>query len=292
MVSKIELMKKRFLIFAIRTYFNTMAWIAPDKAGREGFYLFCKPRRRAVKPHHMEFLNTSEKFSVVYDGKKIQGYRWGTGDKKLLLLHGWESHSYWWKSIVSKLSKEKYAIYAIDAPGHGLSDGSYNNIPYYSGLIEQIILEYGGFYGILGHSMGAFSTAYTFYRIPELPVSNFIAMASPGEVKEFVEFYKRAVGFSGRTMQVIGEYFVRKLGHGPDFFSLKEFARKLTLRGLMIHDTKDPDAPYQHAVEAHQNWKGSKLISTTGLGHNLKSVDLIKTVDEFLSQEVHQEINS
>jgi len=285
-------MKKQLLIFSIRTYFNTLAWIAPARAGREGFYLFCKPRRREVKPHHMEFLNTSDKFSIDYDGKKIQGYRWGTGNKKLLLLHGWESHSYWWKSIVATLSKEKYTIYSIDAPGHGLSEGSYNNIPYYSGLIEQVILEYGGFHAILGHSMGAFSTAYTLHRVPGLPVSNFVAMAAPGEAKEFVEFYKQAVGFSDRTMEAIGKYFVEKLGHSPDYFSLKEFTKTLTLSGLMIHDTKDPDAPYKHALEAHHNWKNSRMISTTGLGHNLKSVELIKNVDEFLNEEVRQEINS
>lgn len=285
-------MKKQLLIFAIRTYFNSMAWIAPGKAGREGFYLFCKPRRREVKPHHLEFLNTAEKFSLDYDGKKIQGYRWGTGDKKLLLLHGWESHSYWWKSIVSTLPKEKFTICSIDAPGHGLSEGAYNNIPYYSGLIEKVVLEHGGFYAILGHSMGAFSTAYTLHRAPDLKVSHFVAMAAPGEVNEFVEFYKRAVGFSDRAMDAILKYFVKKLGHGPEFFSLKEFSKTLTLPGLIIHDTKDPDAPYRHAVEAHQNWKASRLISTTGLGHNLKSLDLIKKVEEFLNQEVHHEVNA
>jgi pimeloyl-ACP methyl ester carboxylesterase len=285
-------MKKQVLIFSIRAYFNMLSWVAPSRAGREGFYLFCKPRRRAVKPHHMEFLDTAEKFLIIYDGKKIQGYRWGSGEKKLLLLHGWESHSYWWKSIVAKLSKEKYTIYSIDAPGHGLSEGSYNNIPYYSGLIEQVIQEQGGFFAVLGHSMGAFSTAYTLHRAPKLRVSNFVAMAAPGEAKEFVEFYKRAVGFSDRTMGAINKYFVEKLGHGPEYFSLKEFAKNLKLPGLIIHDTKDPDAPYEHAVDAHRNWKASRMISTTGLGHNLKSVDLIKNVEEFLSEEIHQEINS
>lgn len=285
-------MKKQLLILWLRTYFNTLAWIAPNKAGREGFYLFCYPRRRAVKPHHLEFLNTAEKFSIDYSGKKIQGYRWGNGGRKLLLLHGWESHSYWWKSIVSTLSKEKYTIYSIDAPGHGLSEGSYNNIPHYSGLIEQIILQHGEFYAILGHSLGAFASAYTLHRAPHLSVSRFVAMAAPGEAKEFVDFYQKAVGLSDRTMQVIGKYFVEKLGRAPDYFSLKEFTKTLELPGLIIHDTEDRDAPYKHAVAAHQNWKTSRMISTTGLGHNLKSIELIKNVEEFLNQEVHAEIHA
>lgn len=285
-------MKKQLLILWLRTYFNTLAWVAPNKAGREGFYLFCHPRRRAVKPHHLEFLNTAEKFSIDYSGKKIQAYRWGNGERKLLLLHGWESHSYWWKSIVSTLSKEKYTIYSIDAPGHGLSDGSYNNLLHYSGLIEKVILEHGEFFAILGHSLGAFATAYTLHRAPNLSVSRFIAMAAPGEAKEFVDFYQKAVGFSNRTMKVIEKYFIKKLGYAPDYFSLKEFTKTLTLPGLIIHDTEDPDAPYRHAVAAHQGWKASRMITTTGLGHNLKSTDLIKNVEEFLNLEIRAEVHS
>jgi len=172
-------------------------------------FLFCRPRRRPVKPHHLEFLNTSDKFTMTYDGKKVQGYRWGKGERKVLLLHGWESHSYWWKSVVSSLSKEQFTIYSIDAPGHGLSEGDYINVPHYSGLIEQIILEKGSFYAILGHSLGAFSAVYTLYRVP-LPVSKLVVMASPGEAKEFFEYYQKVLGLSRRSVKLIGDFFCQE----------------------------------------------------------------------------------
>jgi pimeloyl-ACP methyl ester carboxylesterase len=275
-------MKKRILIFSIGLYLNVLAWIAPRQAGKKGFLLFCRPVRRAVKPHHLEFLNTAERFIVVYAGKKVQGYRWGTGGKKILLLHGWESHSYWWKSVVGNLSKGEFTIYSIDAPGHGLSEGSYINIPHYSGLIEQLVLNFGGVHAILAHSLGAFSSVYTLHRMPQLPVSKLVVMASPGEVTGFVAYYQKVLGLSQRSMQVIGEYFIQKLGHGPEYFSLKEFAKSLQLPGLIIHDTGDKDAPYQHAIEAHRNWKNSEMVTTTGLGHNLKSAELIEKVKRFL----------
>jgi pimeloyl-ACP methyl ester carboxylesterase len=279
-------MKKQLLIFYFRVYLNTLAWIAPKKAGLKGFYLFCYPRRRPVKPHHMEFLDTSEKFSIDYAGKKIQGYKWGTGEKKLLLVHGWESHSYWWKNIVTTLSKEKFTIYSIDAPGHGLSEGSYINIPHYSGLIEKIILEIGDIYAILGHSLGSFSSIYTMHRAPHLPVSKLVMMASPGEAKEWVNFYQKFVGLSDRTMNEIEKIFVEKLGHKPDYFSLKEFAKSMTRPGLFIHDTEDKEAPYNYALAAHKNWANSEMITTNGLGHNLKSLELIKDVELFLDQDL------
>ncbi|MGC4022502.1 MAG: alpha/beta hydrolase [Cyclobacteriaceae bacterium] len=275
-------MKKELLIFFFRTYLNTLAVVAPHKAGEVGFYLFCRPRRRPVKPHHLEFLNTSEKFSIEYAGKKVQGYRWGNGEKKLLLLHGWESHSYWWKSIVTLLPKDKFSIYSIDAPGHGLSDGDYINVPHYSGLIEQLTSE-TKFYAILAHSLGAFSSIYTAHRLPKLDVSKMVMMAAPGEAKEFFAYYRNILKLSDKTVRLIQDFFVEKLGHGPEYFSIKEFAKGISIQGLMIHDTEDREAPYRHALEAHQNWQNSELITTTGLGHNLKSVDLIKKVEEFLA---------
>jgi pimeloyl-ACP methyl ester carboxylesterase len=276
-------MKKRLLIFLYGTYLNALAWIAPSKAGREGFHLFCRPRRRSVKPHHMEFLNTSEKFSISYDGKKVQGYKWGSGPRKLLLLHGWESHSYWWKSIVTTMSKDKFTIFSIDAPGHGLSEGSFINIPHYSGLIEKILLEHGDVYAVLSHSLGSFASIYTMHRAPESPLSKLVLMGTPGEAQDWVNFFKQALGLSMRTVRAIDRHFVAKYGHGPDYFSLKEFAKNVQLSGLIIHDTDDKEAPYTHALAAHQNWKNSKMITTSGLGHNLKSTELIKSVEEFLA---------
>ena len=275
-------MKKKLVIFSLGLYLNVMARIAPRKAAKTGFVIFCRPIRRPVKPHHLEFLNTSTKFTVAYSGKTVQGYRWGTGERKLLLLHGWESHSYWWKSVVTHLPKDQFTIYSIDAPGHGLSAGDYINIPHYSGLIEQLVLMYGPFHGILGHSLGAFSAVYTLHRAPQLPVSKLVVMAAPGEGKEFFAYYQTVLGLSPTAMKIIRDYFIEKLGHGPEYFSLKAFASTLQLPGLIIHDTEDREAPYAHALEANRVWKNSQLVTTTGLGHNLKSIELIDTVKQFL----------
>jgi pimeloyl-ACP methyl ester carboxylesterase len=277
---------KKIIIFSIGLYLNTLAWLAPRKAARKGFYLFCRPMRRVVKPHHLDFLNTSEKFELEYAGKKVQGYRWGSGEKKILLLHGWESHSFWWKRIVNNFSKEEFTLYAVDAPGHGLSEGNYINVPHYSGLIEQLVLSYGEVHAILAHSLGAFSSVYTLHRLPKLPVSKLVVMASPGEANEFFQHYRKILGLSDRSVKVIGDYFFKKLGYGPNYFSLKDFASNLQLPGLIIHDTEDKSAPYQHGLDAHNNWKNSEMITTSGLGHNLKSEELLERVKQFVNSEV------
>ena len=146
-----------------------------------------------------------------------------------------------------------------------------------------MVLSLGKIYAILGHSLGAFSGVYTLYRVPQLPVSKLIVMASPGEVKEFVAYYQKILGLSRRTMSLVNRYFIEKLGHGPEYFSLKEFASGLKLSGLILHDTSDKEAPYAYALAAHKNWKDSEMVTTTGLGHNLKSAELIEKVKQWLN---------
>lgn len=273
----------KIIIRSIGLYLNTLALLSPQRAGKKGFELFCWPRRIKMKPHQLEFLNqANEQFTIDYAGKKVQAYRWGNGARKVLLLHGWQSHSYWWRYVVSSLSKEEFTIFSLDAPGHGLSEGDFLNLPHYSGLIEQFIIEQKSIHAILTHSFGGFASVYTLHRLPHLQVSKMVVMAAPGEVELFFNYYQRMLGLSRKAVQVITEHFVKAIGHPPSYFQMEEFAKSLSLSGLIIHDTEDKEAPYQTAVKINKVWKNSNLITTTGLGHNLKSKELVEEVVKFV----------
>lgn len=273
----------KILVRSIGLYINTLAVLAPKLAARKGFELFCWPRRIKMKPHQLEFLNQSdEKFSIDYAGKKVQAYRWGRGEKKILLLHGWQSHSYWWRYVINRLSKEEFTIYSLDAPGHGLSEGDFLNLPHYSGLIEQFIIEHKSLHAILTHSFGGFASVYTLHRLPHLLVNKLVVMAAPGEVEFFFNYYQNMLGLSKKTIKLITDYFIKTIGHPPSYFKMVDFSKSLQLQGLIIHDTEDKEAPFQTAVNMNAIWENSKLISTTGLGHNLKSKELVEEVAKFI----------
>jgi esterase/lipase len=273
----------KLLIRSIGLYLNILSIVAPKFAAKKGFELFCWPRRIKMKPHQFEFLNAAEeKFTLDYAGKKVQAYRWGNGEKKILLLHGWQSHSYWWRYVINRLSKEKFTIFSLDAPGHGLSEGDFLNLPHYSGLIEQFIIEQKSLHAILTHSFGGFASVYTLHRLPHLPVSKMVVMAAPGEVEYFFKYYQQMLGLSEKATRVITDHFIQIIGHPPSYFQMKEFAKTLTQTGLIIHDTEDKEAPYKNALSLNEAWKNSKLITTTGLGHNLKSKELVEEVARFV----------
>ena len=273
----------KIIIRSIGFYLNTLALLSPKTAAKKGFELFCWPRRIKMKPHQLEFLNQAdEQFKIDYAGKKVQAYRWGNGSKKILLLHGWQSHSYWWRYVINRLSKEEFTIFSLDAPGHGLSEGDFLNLPHYSGLIEQFITEQKSIHAILTHSFGGFASVYTLHRLPHLQVAKMAVMAAPGEVEFFFLYYQRLLRLSKRTIRLINGYFENFIGHPPSYFKMKEFSKSLTLPGLIIHDTEDKEAPYQTALDMNEVWKNSSLITTTGLGHNLKSKELVEQVAMFI----------
>lgn len=270
---------------------NSLAYIAPTKAAHIGFELFCRPIRVQIKEKQKLFLNKAWRETFDYNGIKIQTYRWGTGEKKVLLLHGWQSHTYRWKIYVEQLSKN-YTVYSLDAPGHGLSGGSKLSAPLYSEVIEEQMKRVGGIDALITHSLGAFSALYTFYRNPKLTVEKIIILASPGEASEFFDFYSRTLGLSEKSTQLITKRFIEHFQKTPAFFSAPSFASTLSIPGLIIHDEDDDETPFYHAERIHKAWKKSKLIKTKGFGHNLKSIEVIKEVVQFVNDPLSSHFNN
>jgi hypothetical protein len=275
---------KTLLVKLMGLYLNALALVAPQKAGQKGFLLFCRPFRSKITQKQKEFFNTAGRYTIEFEDNTIQAYRWGNGEKKIVFLHGWQSHTYRWKAYIDSLPKDEYTIYSLDAPGHGLSSGDFLSVPVYGALIHKFIIELGEVHTIIGHSVGGFSLLYTFYRYPLLSVRKVILMSPPGEAIDFMNFYRDTLKLSDRAVKNIIEYFTKTYDAGPEFFSTQKFAASLNINGLIIHDEDDPEAPYHYAVAINKVWKRSTLITTKGYGHNLKSSKVVEYTRNFINQ--------
>jgi pimeloyl-ACP methyl ester carboxylesterase len=277
---------KKILLKTMGVGLNTLAHIAPGKTARIGFELFCRPFRPTITEKHKDFFDTAEKRTFQHGENVIQTYRWGCGKKTILLLHGWQSHSYRWKIYVDAL-REEYTVYALDAPGHGLSSGNVLNVPLYGDVIEKFINEIGGIDTVITHSLGGFAAFYAFHHNPKLTAKKIIALASPGEAQEFFDFFTRSLTLSQKSVSLVRDYFTQLFQQPPSYFSSVAFASTLTIPGLIIHDVDDQETPFHHAERIHKSWKNSTLIKTQGLGHNLKSTDVLKAVVKFLNDHAY-----
>ena len=279
---------KKILPKLLGYYVNVLSRLLPRTAARHAFFIWCYPFSSALKPHHKQFLDSSEKFSFYHDGIYIQGYKWGRGNKKLLFLHGWQSHSFRWKSYIEALSPEEFTIYAIDAPGHGASGGKTLNVPLYGEVIKQLVNSLGQLGAVVSHSMGSFSILYALHTSTTLAVEKVVIMASPGKGRDFINSFRYALKLSDRSVNLLLDYFIVKFGKPIDFFSTPDFAATITVPGLIVHDEGDRETPYKYAVQIHQAWANSKLITTTGLDHNLKSPLVVQEVCNFIADKVLQ----
>jgi len=273
-------------------FLNTLALISPKLAGRKGLELFCYPARIPISPKQKLFLESAKSEGFEHEGRWIQTYSWGNGPKNILLLHGWQSHTYRWRRYVELLDKDQYTIHALDAPGHGLSGGKFLSVPLYSEVISNFVDRFdGSIHAIISHSVGSFSALYTFYKNPDLSSVRLITLASPGEANEFFQFYKRSLGLSARSEKLIIGRFKQRFQFAPDYFSAPFFASHIKASGLIIHDEDDTETPVDHAKRISAAWNNSKIWITKGFGHNLKSDEVIQAVLTFIGQSVDETEN-
>lgn len=283
-------MIKKILPKLIGTYLNTTAYVIPKLTARHGLQLFCYPFRTPLKKYQHEFLNSADQFSFDHDGVAIQGYRWGNGEKKVLFLHGWQSHTFRWKAHIEALASDEYSIYAIDAPGHGLSSGKFLSVPYYSAVIQQLMGSLGNVHAIVAHSLGSFASLHAFHENQSLPVNKLVLLAPPGEARDFVQFYQQTLNLSNKALALVLEQFKKEFKKPIEYYSTTKFAEDVSIEGLIIADEEDVETPYHYALKINERWKTSTLITTKGLGHNLKSKELVKTIIDFIATPAYQPV--
>jgi pimeloyl-ACP methyl ester carboxylesterase len=277
-------MVEKIMIKAISICLNTLSVIAPNIAGKIGFRIFCTPFAVGLKDYQLKFLDTAEKFTIVIEGKKVQCYKWGNGSKKLLFVHGWASHTFRWKNYIEYFATKDYTIYAFDARGHGLSEGKTLNLMINANYIKEIVQHIGGVDAAVCHSFGGFSMAYLLKHFPENKIGKTVIMGAPGEAVEFFTFSQEKMMLTNKATQTIIDRFKKNLNQTPEYFSTPAFAKSIQKPCLIIHDKGDMEAPLETAEALHKNWEGSKIIITEGLGHHLKSNELIVAVEKFIEE--------
>ena len=276
---------KKLIPRIIGMYLNTLSLVAPKLAARQGFRVFCYPQRAPLQQCHHKFFNSASKSWIKYGDEQVQVYKWGSGRNVILFLHGWQSHSFRWKSYVERLLQNDVTIYALDAPGHGLSKGSQLTVPLYAEIVTQFVRDIGQVHAVVAHSLGAFTVLFMQHKYPLLPIRKIVLLASPGEASEFFDSYRRTLGLSSRAAKLIRRRFESVIESPVDYFSAPTFAESLLQPGLLIHDEHDEETSVEHSKNIHKAWKRSQLVITQGLGHNLKAPVIVEQVANFVLAE-------
>ena len=232
--------------------------------------VFQTPRGKKLSTQQASYLQSHEKDVVHHLGQKMPYYHWPGGGQKILLLHGWESSSYRWRSYIKELTKLGFDVYAVDAPAHGRSDGTKFSPPKYAATIKTIV-EKEKINTIIAHSVGAYSTIiYTSENDTPISLRNLILMAPTGRLKDFMQQFFDFLKLNSKVRLAFEKNFFETYGRTLDYYDSHRLIQSVKIGGILIHDKDDQTLPYSDSVEIDKHWSTGRFITTEGYGHRLK----------------------
>lgn len=263
---------------------NILYEVVPDKAIDQSFRLFLTPRKGAINAIAEDFLNTaSETERITVDQHQIQTYIWKGGERKALLVHGWESNTFRWKALIEKLLKKNFTVISLDAPAHGNSDGQFSNIPVYGTAVVQLIEKHKVQYAV-GHSLGGFTLLYQQYEGGISSLKKMVLLAPALEMENIVKGFQNTLGLKQPLIEDFGKRFEEEYHYNLSEFSVLNLLEKSEIPTLFIHDRDDKIVSYKESENLVSQWENAELILTDGLNHSLRSEAVSDAVVNFLNK--------
>jgi len=270
------------IIKLIGTSFNALSYVIPKYTSIKALDLFATPRKGRIKPEQRPFLNTAEQLNLKYDNTTIATYHWQGKETTILLVHGWESNTQRWEKLIKHLQVLEYNIVSLDAPAHGASSGKQFNAVLYSECINVVVNHFTPEI-IIGHSVGGMATGFFQYNYQNKQVKKLVFLGAPAKFADVFKRYVDMMSFNKRIENGLNNLIFERFNKEPSHFSLANFAKTITTKTLVVHDTEDKIIPYNDAeliVEHHTN---AEFITTTGYGHGLRNEVVYKHILDFIN---------
>jgi pimeloyl-ACP methyl ester carboxylesterase len=270
-----------FIPKLIGTFINFIGVFAPKYAGKLAIQLFSIPRKGALKPNDLTFLNTATQKKISYKNFAIQTYQWKNSGDTVVLAHGWESNSSRWKDLIQLLQERHFNIIALDAPAHGATGNKQFNAVLYSECINEVVSRFQPKI-LIGHSVGGMASVFAMHNHNMESITKLILLGAPDAFSTILNSYETVMRYNGRTKTAIRNYILKTFNFLPEDFSTSKFTSTLNAKALIIHDKKDRIIPFQDGVTIKNNYPKSQFIETKGYGHGLKSTEVYNHILSFL----------
>jgi len=246
------------------------------------FKLFLTPIRFKETEKQQAIRLQAEVIPLWNRGKKIAAYRWGTGETKILLAHGWSGRaSQFWK-FISELKSSDFTVYALDGPAHGESEGKSTDLIEYAEAINKLRASVGNVH-FVGHSFGGIAGVYSMTTGKEY--KSFTTIGSPTFAEFILEEYCKRINVTSKVGEVLARKIMQRYGRPLEDASISKMLIPFKpFPYLLIHDHSDTEVPFRHAVKCCELNSWIQLEATEGLGHFkiLKSKKIIQMVRDFI----------
>lgn len=278
-------LRQQLALQYVRAKFGFLSSLSKRKAAEKAFQLFCTPQYRNTKKRPPIFAE-AETIHFEFNDQSIQGYQWNGGsDKKLLILHGYESSIVNFDLYIKPLIAKGYGVLGFDAMAHGLSTGKMINAVLYKELILHINKQYGPIQSFIAHSLGGLALSLTLEELNHDESYKVVFIAPATEtttaVDQFFGFLKIPEGVRKEFDKIIEE----QSGHSPSWFSIARMAPHIKCPVLWAQDKDDDMTPItdvEPVMEA--KYPNFQFLITQGLGHRriYRDGKVVKAIVDFL----------
>ncbi|MEV0226527.1 alpha/beta hydrolase [Streptomyces sp. NPDC050704] len=271
---------------------NSLSRVSGSLAGTSAFTLFHMPLTRSrMRAAERELFGAAQLGRVKVNGKSAVTYRWGDGDRTVLLVHGWQSRGSRFADFVPGLLDRGYRVVAFDAPGHGEGTGRSVNILEYRDIIAELHDQYGVFEALVAHSMGVLGSFYALKH--GVKAKRIVTIGGVCDFDYLVDEFCSALSLRRQLKTRLQGRIAKNLF--PDLpadrtpFSVVHTAEYVESPILVIHDEDDT------RIEVGQGRRlagafgdRARLITTSGLGHRriLGDPEVVRAVLDFVEHGV------
>ena len=231
----------------------------------------------------------------VLDLNGVVGYEWGSGEKTVLLVHGWQSRASRFAAIGEALLARGYTVVAFDAPGNGDSPGKRTHAYEYVDAIRELAHRRGEFEAVVAHSFGAVATFIA--ARGGVRTKRIVTIAGVHDFASIVRDFGVAVGLGAggvRRLRASIERWARarSIDAWRDVVAELDPADTQTPL-LVVHDSGDREVALEQAMQIVEAHTGAvETLITDGLGHNrvLSEPDVVDRVVRFVASPIGREL--
>ena len=286
-VSRLARLKKRttgrVIMSAAGSLLRLLALISPDRADELAAELFARPSSGGRKREPEVPGLAGHRFELTLANRRIAAWDWGEGPS-VLLAHGWDGYAAQLSSFVEPLVNAGFHVLAFDQPAHGQSSGSSATAIDFADALTAIARRLTRVHAVVGHSLGATSTALALSR--GLEVDRVALIAPAAAVTPFALQLARALRLPPARQQGMLAALGRRVHTDLAELDLVRLAPTLRTPALILHDPDDQQVAFAHGRDISAAWPGARLVPLAGLGHfrPLRDREVVRKVVEFVSE--------
>jgi len=269
----------------MKNIIRILSYLLPDVIANFAYKQLTSPQIKKLRPNELETLDKAQKEIFKFYDFDIQTYRWGNGDKQVLLIHGWEGQAGNFSDLVEQLLKENYTIYAFDSPSHGFSSKGQTSLFEFSELVSVLIKKYS-VSKLVSHSFGGVATTVGLSAHPDIEIEKYALLTVPDRFLDRINDVSNRVGITEKVKQKLISRIEAESNVKVEQLNVSDYVKKINVKNaLIIHDKDDRVVSIEQSERVSKNWQYARHKSIEGTGHFriLRTESVLEDVVAFLN---------